>query len=92
MFFGKRIQLGNRDIQQIGHFVNERTCPARTRAVHADIRRRALLKEDHLGVFAADVDQGVYRGEAFNHFGRGDNYLQEGQAAAFADAHAGRAG
>ena len=55
---GQLIEFVNRYVQQDGHLVDERTGTSGAVAVHAKVGALAFTKEDHLGIFSANVNHG----------------------------------
>ena len=72
---GQAIQFFHLHTQYDSHLVDEGTRAARTIAVHAQVLRLLVLEEDHLGVFPADVYQGLHSGICLADGMRGRHHL-----------------
>ncbi len=93
MFFGQAADLGHGDVQQSCHFIDKSPRTPGAGAVHAHIGKAGAGEEDHLGVFAADIDQRAHLWiQLFDHLGGGHHLLNKRDAKAFADPHSSRAG
>ena len=67
--------------------------PAGAVAVHAEVLCHALAEEDHLGIFAADVNHRLhFRMVVLNALGGGDHLLDERESNAFGNTHSNTAG
>ena len=79
-------------VQQDSHLVDESSRTSGTVAVHAQVGGFALVEEDDLGIFTADVNQcRHFPMVAGDVVGRGDHLLYEGEAAPFGNTHPDRA-
>ena len=90
---GQLSHLVDRASQQGSHLVDESPGSAGTVAAHSHVGQRALAEKDHLGIFTANIDQGLDLGvDCSDQVGSRYDLLFEGEQETFGDPHPGRTG
>ena len=85
------IKFVHRTSQDDGHLVDESACASRTLSIHAKIACLSMMKENHLGIFASDVNHGSdIRILGLNTFGGCNDLLNKRKTDSFCYTHADR--
>ena len=82
------VHVVHADIEQASHLVNESTRTSGTVAIHANVRRLALLDKHQLGILTAYVNESTrFRIERLERTRHGNHFLHKLHGKAVSDAH-----